>query len=396
MIASTSNENNNSNRKSNLMDSAQISLEDMIKQNVTEKTSNKIDNVVQKTRAKIRLKFLARHDMTNEMARSILKIFETEHNQLKIVLILILVIVTSLSSYLSIESILSYFDYEVSTKLRTVYETPTLFPKVTICNINPFTTEDSFNFLKDINAIYFPEIDVFNTTQMAKLNYSEKYSLVWRIYLLATSKMNDAYSTIDDKKRLGHTIEDIILTCKFNNQKCSSKDFEWKFDKLYGNCLVFNQNVLNRVSLISGSWFGLKLSFYVNHFQSLNVFNSLFRYGAHVRVGNGSYMSDDTFQEILLSPGFITSVSIERSFNLQLAKPYSVCDIDNDGGSSFDSPFYNLIHHSQYEYTQQMCFFICYQSELIKRCNCSDPWFISLYDQDVCETNNQTNCLVSI
>ena len=59
-------------------------------------------------------------------------------------------------------------------------------------NINPFTTEASFDYLKKINSMYFPGVDIFNQSQMSNLTYDERRSLVWRIYLLATSKMNDA------------------------------------------------------------------------------------------------------------------------------------------------------------------------------------------------------------
>jgi len=269
--------------------SIESSIDKIVQDNIHGKTHNKMNNLEEKSleSRKSQIKYLVYEDLTNEMARSIIKVFETPHLLMKIFVVVILVLVTGLSSYLAIESVLSYFDYEVSTMFRTVYETPTLFPKVTICNINPFTTENSYKFLKEINKVYFPDADFFNQTQMSSLSYSAKRSLLWRIYLLATSKMNDAFYTIDDKKKLGHSIEDIILACKFNNQVCSAQDFEWKFDRLYGNCLVFNAGRSKRTSTISGSWYGLKLSFYVNYYMGLKPFNSLFGYGAHVRSGNG-------------------------------------------------------------------------------------------------------------
>ena len=195
---------------------------------------------------------------------------------------------------------------------------------------------------------------------------------------------------------LGHSIEDILLTCKFNNQKCAANDFEWIFDRLYGNCYLFNSGQSKKASLIAGSWYGLKLSMYTNNHQKLNIFNSLFGFGSYIRIGNGSYLTDDTFKEISLAPGFITSVSVDRSFKFLLAKPYSRCDID-DEHRDFNSNLYETIYRSQYEYTQELCFVTCYQFELIKVCNCSDPWFINFVkEKDVCETNEQTNCLVDV
>ena len=98
------------------------------------------------------------------------------------------------------------------------------------------------------------------------------------------------------------------------------------------------------------------MSIYVNYHQQLKFFNSLFGYGAHIRIGNRSYLTDDTFDEILLSPGFITSVSVDRSFKFLLAKPYSQCDIDNYAHRAFSSEFYYIIYHSKYEYTQHFAY----------------------------------------
>ena len=118
-----------------------------------------------------------------------------------------------------------------------------------------------------------------------------------------------------------------------------------------------------------------------------------------MRIGNASYFEDDTFDEITLAPGFITSVRVERLFQRQLAKPYSNCDISETYVDEYalSSHLYKQIEESAYEYTQQLCLFQCYQIELARECNCTDPWFISLVpDLDVCVTNAETDCLVRV
>ena len=138
------------------------------------------------------IKFLVKENLNNEIARALIKTIESPYMPLKLFLIVTTLSATCLSSYLALETLFNYFDYGVSTTLRTVYETPTQFPQIKICNINPFTTEASFDYLKKINSMYFPGVDIFNQSQMSNLTYDERRSLVWRIYLLATSKMNDA------------------------------------------------------------------------------------------------------------------------------------------------------------------------------------------------------------
>jgi len=258
----------------------------------------------------------------------------------------------------------------------------------------------AFEFLQEINREYFKNVSIFNESQMAPLSPEVKFEQIWRLYLLATAKMNDRQFSIDERELLGYNLSEILLSCKYNNQKCDSRDFTWKFDRLYGNCFVFNsnRNESNRQAFIAGDMFGLKLAFYSNYHQSLSVFNSIFPRGAQIRIENNSFESYESgFDDIFVSPGFTTSISIDRSFKFIKAKPYSNCDIDNNSPQNVDSDLYKQITHiSKFEYTQNFCFFQCYQKELIRVCNCSDPWFASIIDQGPCLTNEETDCLVKI
>ena len=70
---------------------------------------------------------------------------------IKIFLFICLIVSSGFCSYLIIELIMGYYSYGVLTAMRTLYETPVTFPKVTICNANPFTTQYAVEFLKKIN-----------------------------------------------------------------------------------------------------------------------------------------------------------------------------------------------------------------------------------------------------
>ena len=65
--------------------------------------------------------------------------------------------------------------------------------------------------------------------------------------------------------------------------------------------------------------------------------------GALVRIGNGSYFTDNSNNNIFLSPGFNTYVSLEREFKFMLPKPYSNCLIDNQTNAGFHSELFDLI-----------------------------------------------------
>ena len=80
-----------------------------------------------------------------------------------------------------ISSIFTYLEYEVNTKFRTIYETPTQFPKITICNNMPFQTGYAVEFLKKI--IKDKNVpNIFDPNVISGLSFSEKSRLIDFVY----------------------------------------------------------------------------------------------------------------------------------------------------------------------------------------------------------------------
>jgi hypothetical protein len=83
-----------------------------------------------------------------------------------------------------------------------------------------------------------------------------------------------------------------------------------------------------------------------------------------------------------------------------MVKPYGECDIDNDSPnalSALDTPLYNLIKNSMYQYKRELCFTLCLQRLSLISCNCTNPMFFSLFnDNDFCLTNDEIYCTDSI
>ena len=352
------------------------------------------------------IKLLIKETLYNSIAQAILRIIQSHHIVLRLFLLVCVVLTSALSSYLVIESVMSYFRYDVITTSRSVFEMPTLFPKVTICNQNPFTTEKALHFLKEMNKLVNSSINIFDTDQMALLDYSSKKSLYLEVYNKATSAILSRNFTDERRKELGHTLDEILIMCEFNGQACSSSDFTWKFDRYLGNCFVFNADSSNETSsrlkrsYIADSQFGLSMDIFVNFHENLtqlNAYNS--KHGAYIRFENSSYLVDDTVDNgITLMPGVATSCSLGRVKRINLAKPYSMCDLDNDSPpkSNF-SEFVNLIARSKYEYNQQLCFYQCLQKSSISACNCTHPYYLSLFEEGPhCVSAEQTACFSKV
>ena len=146
-------------------------------------------------------------------------------------------------AYVVYQSIANYLQYNVVTKITVTKENPILFPTVTICNLNPFVTEYSFqlvqNFVK--NEFSLDVNDMLNGTPSYSILDSVKYPLKKRYmeygYLVQQLATN---LTDEQKKNLGLTIDKFLISCFFGPTSCDESDFTWTYDFLYGNCFRFN------------------------------------------------------------------------------------------------------------------------------------------------------------
>ena len=302
------------------------------------------------------IKALLKEVLCNSLAQATIKIFQTPHLLLKIFLFVSIIFLSVFASYLVIESILTYFSYGVSTTSRIIYESPTLFPQVTFCNVNWRTT---------------------------KYAYEQKQK-----------GTNYNYLSMDEKKMFSHNLSDILIECWFNGNDCNEMDLIWLYDDTYKNCFTFNSGVDSRgnkmtlkKSNLAGFNFGLYLKLYVNIYEKLLEYSNDFELGTIIRIGNSSYMTDNSNNDIFLSPGFYGYVQLEREFRTMLPKPYSNCEIDSSSPMfRQDLDLFNLIGFSKYDYSQQLCLTQCLQKKFIEKYNCTSYSMLSLYNLTQCES----------
>ena len=284
---------------------------------------------------------LVKEILYNSAAQAILKIFKTKSKIIKIFWVTCLLLACAMCTYFVIESLILFFTYEVSTQTRTYTETSSLFPKITICNKNLFTTKYSYDLA---NGSSFTD---FSNTISFKMNDSERLKLI-------------------------HPFEAILFSCTFNAEKCTAQDdFIREYDKSLGNCYTFNagSNRTLHESMRAGVYYGLNIDLYVNFYEKLAKDYNRYM-GAIVKVGNSSYAT--TSYGIEVAPGFNTNIVVERYFEKTLPKPYSNCDIDNENVvAGLYSDLYDLVTHSPLEYNQQLCIDLCLQRKLIEKCNCT-------------------------
>jgi len=146
--------------------------------------------------------------------------------------------------------IIDYFKYDVTTKTRHVRESSMVFPKVTICNNDPFTTEASITFLANLfrtdsefsnNLADAVNNGVNVTSEIELVNYilglKSFYFLSFYLKLLEKAWQSDEAT----KKSLGYDRKTLILNCLFNEEACID-NLTHTYDIRFGNCFTFNAN----------------------------------------------------------------------------------------------------------------------------------------------------------
>ena len=363
-------------------------------------TTASISKTDQKQEKFALIKEITTEVFSNSTMHGLSRIIKAKSWIIKIIWITFLL--TSIGSFVnySIESLYDFLDYKVTTEIRTIYETPTIFPTVTICNKNMFTTDFGIKTIKmTIKNLNIP--NVFNYYVFANLSVEDRYRASDNATFGAANKVFK-YSD-RDKRKLGHSIEDFLIECKFDDVFCNTTDdFIWYFDSIYGNCYKYNTGRNSRgkkidlkKSIHPGKFYnGLKLTLFESMPKNLKRI-SYSGNGFVIKLENNSYTVGGNSEIDLLS-GFETNLAIDRIYSTQLPSPYSDCIIDNKSPKRIESDLYDMFLKANTRYTQKDCLDLCKQKFYILYCNCSLFQIFSLYNETYCNTFEQLNCLNSI
>lgn len=188
-----------------------------ISQNKEEKEIQAQNQIKLNTKSLIKVSLieLLRESTTHGLSN----IFRTKKLILKLMWTIFFLISAGYCSYMIHNSISDYLSYNVITNFQTVFELPSLFPTVTICNLNAFQTNFSIQFAKKF----------YNETSKP-----EEFITLWQ----------EIYKLDDNLKHFfSYPLNESLIECQFNGYICSAGQFEWMFDPMFGNCFRFNSGI---------------------------------------------------------------------------------------------------------------------------------------------------------
>ncbi|XP_071488690.1 epithelial sodium channel subunit gamma-like [Diadema antillarum] len=204
-----------------------------------------------------------------------------------------------------------------------------------------------------------------------------------------------ANRTMEDRIQLGHTLEDMLLSCSWRGFQCSPENFTHIFDPQFGNCYTFNSGNNSAVLTTNrpGPNYGLSLELYTQQMEYMDELTEVagFRLVIHHPV-TMPFPSDDG---VFVSPGLATAIGVRVLELDRLPHPYGECKEDVLTGIEQN------IYHQHYgvKYSMQTCEQSCYQRRVMANCGCADPTFPLPLDGNTtyypCDIDNdeETKCL---
>lgn len=192
------------------------------------------------------------------------------------------------------------------------------------------------------------------------------------------------------------SIDDMLLSCFYNQQPCTKADFKPYYSGAYGLCYTFNSGYDQNLKPIAvhssvkpGELNGLQVELFVGSPENLPCWVTT--NGVIVSVHNKSAFPLVAEEGIKLVTGKETNLVVDRTYVTRKSSPYGDCvdDFTPNGTTKFSrSPFFRATLLKLSSYSQNHCISDC-ASDLGDRFNVS-----SCIDDGNMTVSEMRNCLI--
>jgi hypothetical protein len=242
------------------------------------------------------------------------------------------------------------------------------------------------------------------------LNYVKNLSLINispnKIANLIKSNIASDYQRYgrDNITHLGFKIDEMLLTCSFNNIPCNiSQDFVWVYSYDFVNCYTFNSgqdqngNIVPLKNVNNNELDNsLQLEIFIgdDKIQSEFILNS----GVKILVNSHNLERIIAGEGTNISPGFNTNFILNSLVNItRLDSPYNDCIKNVQSASSYNSYYYKAIFTvlNQTIYKQRLCFQLYLQDYIKNACGCLCGSLPNIYSYDnitICKSLDLLGC----
>ena len=273
---------------------------------------------------------------------------------------------------------LAYFNFNTYIKTELKVQNQLKFPAVTICNLNQFTkslVQTLLNYSEDdiFNVALFGDYFSDRRLLTKHLNISELINKLVEMY-------DDGLGGISSLETFSHKLENMLVSCYFNNQPCFNDHFVSRLNT-DGKCFTFNSNTSDvRYTTSPGIVYGLELVLNVEEYEYFLPGHATVGFKVYVhQQGNFPYM--DGHNGFTVSPGTHANIILSTEQLEYLEPPYGACAKD----AKLD--YFPI-------YTREACIDECITKVTIKMCGCR--YYYMPGNATLCLTSTYTNCVVDL
>ncbi|XP_017274913.1 acid-sensing ion channel 2 isoform X2 [Kryptolebias marmoratus] len=263
----------------------------------------------------------------------------------------------------STERLAYFFSYPHVTSVDAVASSSLVFPAVTICNLNAYrfshlTSNDLYHAgellaLLDVH-LAIPQPHLAEPDVLAFLQEKTNF----------TAYKPKAFSMKEFIDRVGHDLNEMMLSCKYQGQNCTHGDFKTVFTR-YGKCYMFNaaeEGKTLRTTMKGGTGNGLEIMLDIQQDEYLPVWgdtdDTAFEAGVRVQIHS---QAEPPFVHELgfgVAPGFQTFVATQEQRLTYLPPPWGECE-----SRALESGFFQV-------YSVTACRIDCETRYIVENCNC--------------------------
>ncbi|XP_060084186.1 amiloride-sensitive sodium channel subunit gamma-like [Ylistrum balloti] len=191
----------------------------------------------------------------------------------------------------------------------------------------------------------------------------------------------------DTRVSIGHTIDDMLVSCAFNGQTCYPENFTLFQTPSYGNCYTIESPKF--ISQTSGPPNGLKLIIYVDNRDYIKGITQ--GYGARVTLHYPGTIPDPENLGFYVSSAFETDIGLKLIDIQREGEPYGECT----NGEDFEQKYHR-------KYTRQACLTTCEQESILSRCGCYQQKMQEIFhiaertSVKACNTTSELQCQAGI
>ena len=276
---------------------------------------------------------------------------------LKIIWLVITLLSTCFCSVLIIESIVEYLKYPVATTTRLLQEQHSVLPTITICQVNPFSTDYATGIMNQANATNMYDLEAY------------------------TNRTRGYYLSDKEKQKMSN-FDNILIGCTIGLAQCNTSDFAWIWHPSKYNCYRFNSKRERLIIVNVPGWtnFNLQITLYSglpNYWSNLIGVNA--KRGFYVYIHNVTdYPLSTNPTPIIVTPGFQVYINVLRTFYDQFNEwpyKYSECRVNEEnevmGEPLKDSYLFEEVVKTNFTYTLEACILFCAQLQITKTCGCN-------------------------